>query len=626
MTDLISRRVLFGNPERASVRLSPDGRLLAFLAPRDGVLNAWVAPVDEPDAARPVTDDRGRGLQTIAWAESSTQLLTLIDTNGDENWHVHCVDVDTHVAVDLTPVDGVAANIVATSSRQPDVIIVGLNDREPQLHDLYRVNLVTGERELLLENPGFVGFVLDEDLQVRFGVSMLPEGGMAVLALRGGAWEQTETIPAEDALTTSLVGLDAAGTTAYWMDSRGRDTAALFAVSLATGERKLLAEDPRADVSEWLVHPTTLAPQAAASTWSRRTWHVIDPSINADLAALRGTVRGDIEVLSRSLDDSTWIVAGAEDAGPVRYYRYRRATGQVVALFSSRPELEGLPLVPMYPAIIESRDHKELVSYYSIPKWMDQFGRPKRPLPMVLLVHGGPWARDTWGYDAWHQWLANRGYAVLSVNFRGSTGFGKDFLNAANREWAGKMHEDLLDAVAWAVMTGIADPKRVAIMGGSYGGYATLVGLTFTPDTFACGVDIVGPSSLVTLIESIPAYWKPMRQVFDQRIGHLETERDFLLERSPLSHVDRITKPLIIAQGANDPRVKQAEADQIVGAMRERDIPVTYALFPDEGHGFARAENRFAFVSIAEAFLAEHLGGRAEPQGDALDGSSMELK
>jgi dipeptidyl aminopeptidase/acylaminoacyl peptidase len=313
--------------------------------------------------------------------------------------------------------------------------------------------------------------------------------------------------------------------------------------------------------------------------------------------------------------------------GPIRYYRYDRAKKKAKFLFTNQEALESLKLAPMTPVLIKSRDGLELVSYLSLPRAADPDGdgKPAQPLPMVLLVHGGPWARDSWRLNPTHQWLASRGYAVLSVNYRGSTGFGKRFVNQSNMEWAGKMHDDLLDAVRWAADQRIADPKQVAIMGGSYGGYATLVGLTFTPDAFACGVDIVGPSNLVTLLETIPPYWAPMVEMFTKRVGDHRTEdgKKLLLSRSPLSRADQIRRPLLIGQGANDPRVKQAESDQIVKAMKERGIPVTYVLFPDEGHGFARPENRTSFNAIAETFLAQCLGGPYQPIGDDFKGSSV---
>jgi acetyl esterase/lipase len=309
----------------------------------------------------------------------------------------------------------------------------------------------------------------------------------------------------------------------------------------------------------------------------------------------------------------------------VRYYRFDREAQKAEFLFTNRQALEGRPLQKMHPHVVKSRDGMDLMCYLTLPPGHDAGGKADRPVPMVLLVHGGPWGRDGWGFDPLHQLLSNRGYAVLSVNFRGSTGFGKKFLNAGNQEWAGKMHDDLIDAVNWAVAKKIADPSKIALMGGSYGGYATLVGLTFTPDVFACGVDIVGPSNILTLLSTIPPYWAPAVQMFKDRVGDFTSAegKKFLTERSPLTHVAKIKRPLLIGQGANDPRVKQAESDQIVKAMTERSIPVTYVLFPDEGHGFARPANSLAFNAVAEAFLAKHLGGRYEPVGDAFDGSSL---
>jgi dipeptidyl aminopeptidase/acylaminoacyl peptidase len=367
--------------------------------------------------------------------------------------------------------------------------------------------------------------------------------------------------------------------------------------------------------------------QAVATYYERKHWKVLDPAVAKDFEYLRTLADGDVEVVSRTLDDRNWIVAYLVDDGPLRYYRYDRDAGKAEFLFTNRKALEGLPLAKMHPVVIKSRDGLNLVTYYTLPLGSDRDGdgRPDKPLPMVLDVHGGPWGRDTWGYNPNHQWLANRGYAVLSVNFRASTGFGKDFINAGNLQWAGTMHNDLIDAVDWAIQEGIAEPARVAIMGGSYGGYATLVGLTFTPEKFACGVDIVGPSNLVTLLNTIPPYWAPALELFIKRVGDHRTEegRAKLTERSPLTYVDRIQRPLLIGQGANDPRVKQAEADQIVEAMQQKHIPVTYVLYPDEGHGFARPENRMSFNAVAEAFLAEHLGGRYEPVGDDFHGASL---
>jgi dipeptidyl aminopeptidase/acylaminoacyl peptidase len=625
---LIPRTVLFGNPHKAAARLSPDGTKLSFLAPVDGVLNVWVGPADDPSAAKPVTADRKRGIRIYLWTYTPDHLVYLQDKDGDENWHVYVVDLDKGETRDLTPLEGVRAEIKRVSHKHPEEILLGLNDRKPQLHDLYRFNLKTGEKTLIELNTGFVDIMADDDYNVRFAFRMTMFGGLEALKMTDtGEWETYTKIEMVDSLTTRPLDFDKTGNHLYMMDSRGRNTAALMKLNLETDELTLIADDPKADLDSIMVHPTEKVVEAAAFNYDRRRWRFMDPAVAADFDVLRNVADGEIIVSSRTLDDRHWIVAYLQDDGPVRYYRYDRDERKAQFLFTNRSDLEGLPLVKMRPVVIKSRDGLNLMSYLSLPPGVDPDGdgRPDSPVSMVLFVHGGPWARDGWGYNPAHQWLANRGYAVLSVNYRGSTGFGKDFINASTKEWAGKMHDDLIDAVSWAVKEGIADPDRVAIFGGSYGGYATLVGLTFTPDRFACGVDIVGPSNLVTLLNSIPAYWAPMIQMYATRVGDHRTDegKAFLTSRSPLTYVDRIKRPLLIGQGANDPRVKQAESDQIVKAMREKDIPVTYVLYSDEGHGFGRPENSLSFFAVAEAFLAEVLGGRFEPIGNDFEGSTI---
>jgi len=628
--ELIPRSVLFGNPDRTSVKISPDGEKLAYLAPLDGVLNVWVAPIDAVQEARPMTRDTGRGIRAYAWAYTSEHLLYLQDVGGDENWRAYSVVLETGEVTDLTPQQGMQARLQHLSPRHPHQVLIALNDRDVRFHDLYRVEIASGERTLVQTNDGFAGFLTDEDYLVRFALRMTPEGSAEVLARHGEEWSLFTRIPAEDALTTNLICLHASGQVLYLTDSRGRDTAALVAWNLESGDKQVLAADSKADVSGFWIHPQTRAVQAVGFTYERRRWHVIDESLRADLERLEAVNDGELEVVSRSLTDRRWVVGYTVDRGPVRYYLYDREEGEVRFLFTDRAALEDQPLAPMHPRVLRSGDSLALVSYLTLPLDTDPDGDgvPETPLPMILWVHGGPWGRDVWGYHPYHQWLANRGYAVLSVNFRGSTGFGKAFVNAGDHEWARMMHQDLIDAVTWAIKEGIADPERVAIAGGSYGGYATLVGMTFTPDVFACGVDIVGPSNLVTLLQNTPPYWTPILPMLTQRVGDPTTEegRAFLLERSPLTRVDQIRKPLLIGQGANDPRVNQAESDQIVDAMQRRKIPVTYIVYPDEGHGFARPENRLSFAAIAEVFLAQVLGGRAEPFGDDAVGSSAQAE
>lgn len=645
---LIPRKLLFGNPDKASVQLSPDGRHLSFLAPVNNVLNVWVGPVDEPDKAEPVTNDTNRGIRTYFWAYTSKHIIYIQDLAGDENWQVHVVDIATKEDRNLTPFEEIPgpdgkpitlpdgkplrpmAQVEAVSYKFPEEILVGLNTRNPQFHDIYRLNILTGDLKLIQQNEGFMGFQADDDYNIRFAARMTPDGGMALFRPDGkGGWQPFEMIPMEDTLTTSPVDFDKSGQLLYMIDSRGRNTAALFSVDLKTGERKLLFEDPRADVSRVMMHPVEKKVEAVAVEYLRTELTVLDESIKSDLDYLKTVCDGDLQVMDRTLDDKFWAVAYVVDDGPVRYYFYDRENKQARFLFTNRKDLENVKLSKMHPVVIKSRDGLNLISYLTLPGWADpdNDGRPDKPLPVVLYVHGGPWGRDSWGLNSVHQWLANRGYAVLSVNFRGSTGFGKDFINAANLEWAGKMHDDLIDAVNWAVENRIADKAKVAIMGGSYGGYATLVGLTFTPDVFACGVDIVGPSNLKTLLETIPPYWKPQFEMFASRVGDPRTEegRKLLEKRSPLTYVDRIKKPLLIGQGANDPRVKQSESDQIVKAMQEKNIPVIYVLYSDEGHGFARPENRLSFFAVSELFLARHLGGRAEEIGDDFKGSTIQV-
>ena len=627
---LIARDVLFGDPERVAVKISPDGKHLAWLAPRDGVLNVWVAPIDDLAAARAVTQDATRPVRRYVWAFTSKHILYLQDKGGDENFHLFRVALDSGEVTDLVPVEGVRVELFGLSSRKPTAIVVGVNDRDARYHDPWTVDLATGARKKLMDNPGYAGFLLDEDLAVRLALRSRDDGGMDIEALdaKGGA-KLIGGIPFEDSLTTELLGFDRTGGKVYVTDSRGRNTAALYAWDLASDSKTLIAEHPKADVSNIMRHPTRLTIEAVAFNWDKNRWTVLDKTVAKDLEALAAVHPGEIEVVSRTTDDRTWIVVFHDDRQPAVYYRYTRKTRQATRLFSAYPRLEGLPLARMHPVVPTARDGLELVSFLTLPPSADPDGdgRPDKALPMVLLVHGGPWARDDWGYNPLHQLLANRGYAVLAVNFRGSTGFGKAFVNAADKEWGRRMHDDLLDALKWAVDGGIAKAGATCIMGGSYGGYATLAGLTMTPDTFACGVDIVGPSSLITLLESIPPYWAPAIAQFKQRVGDWTTPegRALLTERSPLTHTANIVRPLLIGQGANDPRVKQHESDQIVKVMQERSIPVSYALFPDEGHGFARRENRLAFFALAEAFLSAHLGGSYEPI-TGFAGSSLQIE
>lgn len=623
---LIERAKLFGNPTKAQGRLSPDGQWLSWIAPRDGVLNIWVAPASDPDKARALTAEKVRPIRQHFWSPDSKLIMFVNDAGGDEDFHLFGVPVGGGEARDFTPFAKTTATVVGTSNRVRDRILVGLNNRDPRWHDVHSLDLATGKLTLVRQNDGYTAFIADEDLALRVAIRPNRAGGQDYFRITDGKVEDKPflTHGLEDSQTVQPLGFTADGKTLYWIDSRNRDTAAAFAMDWATGTMTPLAEDGRADIENALSHPTTGKLQAVAVNYLKPEWKVLDKAVADDIAFLNKEL-GEWLLSSRTDADDRWVVATDNSNRASSTYLYDRKAKRLTKLFDSRPELADAPLAKMRPVEIRARDGKTLVSYLTLP--VDAGDKPGKPLPMVLLVHGGPWARDTYGFDRETQFLANRGYAVLQVNFRGSTGFGKSFTNAGDGEWGRKMHDDLLDAVDWAVKGGYADPKRVAIMGGSYGGYATLAGLTFTPTTFACGVDIVGPSNLFTLLSTVPPYWESFRKQLIARMGDPDTPEGqaWLKERSPLTYADRIQRPLLIGQGANDPRVKQAESDQIVAAMQAKNIPVTYVLFPDEGHGFAVPANNIAFMAVTENFLANCLGGRAEPIGDTVKASSAKV-
>ncbi|HEX3541440.1 MAG TPA: S9 family peptidase [Acidimicrobiales bacterium] len=613
---LIPRQVLFGNPERFSPRISPDGRKLAWIAPDDGVLNVFVADATDINpgtikAAVPVTNDRQRGIRAFFWAHDNRHLVYLQDAGGDENWRLYAVDLIDGGVRDMTPFDDVQAQVVEVNKQFPERILVGLNKDNPQLHDVYSLDLASGELTKVADNPGFVGWVVDMEMNVRAGIAPTPEGGSKIVVRESvdEPWQVLLEVPPDDALTTAPVAFSADGRRLLTQSSVDVDAGRLMWIDTATGDYEVVVEDPQYDVHSVRLNPDTRNVQIVTFLREREEMVVLDVALEADIETLKKFHAGDLAILNRSDDDNIWLVGYTLDNGPVRYAAWNRATQEATSLFDHQPALLEYPLANMEPFTFATTDGLVIYGYLTFPLDVERVN-----LPTVLLVHGGPWHRDVWGYNAEAQWLANRGYLVIQVNFRGSTGYGKEFVNIANKQWGGTMHADLLDAVQWAVDRRYADPERVAIMGGSYGGYAALVGATFTPDAFRCAVDIVGPSNLITLIESIPPYWAPMIAQFHTRVGNPETEADFLWERSPLSKVDQIKIPLLIAQGANDPRVKQAESEQIVAAMKEKGIEHEYLLFPDEGHGFAQPENRLRFYAAAENFLARHLGGRAQPE------------
>ncbi|KZB98721.1 Prolyl tripeptidyl peptidase [Methylobacterium radiotolerans] len=628
--DLIPRRILFGNPERAFRQISPDGEWLTWVAPANGVMNIFIAPRATPDRARQLTFDQGRGVTAYCWTMGATHLVYGQDTDGDENPRLYALNIADGSVRNLTPEPDVKANLGGVSRKIRDMIMVYLNDRDPRFHDLYAINPATGERRKLADNPGFADIMVDAAFRPTLAVALHPNGEMHLLrnARAEGPpapedWQPWQTIPREDARTTFPLHLSADGSILYMADSRGRDTAALSAITLATGERTLIASDPRADITETFTDAETQEILGYGVSYLVREFHTVDPRAG-DFAWLADQGLENPVVVGRTEADDIWLVGTYSDVSPGEVFVFDRPNRTLTRLPPSSPELAAAGLRPMEPHTIPTRDGLNLISYATLP----ERAGPSERVPLVLVVHGGPTARDEFGCNREHQWLANRGYAALSVNFRGSAGFGKAFVNAAEGEWGRRMDDDLIEAVTWAKDNLPIDPSRIAIYGASYGGYATLVGLTRNPDLYACGVDIVGPSNLETLLETIPPYWEAGRHQLKRMIGDPDTAEGLvrLRDRSPLHQADRIRRPLMIAQGANDPRVKRAESDQMVAALRSKAIPVTYLLFPDEGHGFERPENTLSFYAQAEAFLAAHLGGRCEPDDPVTrERSSMQI-
>jgi dipeptidyl aminopeptidase/acylaminoacyl peptidase len=631
---LIPLHALLGEAAVVAPQLSPDGKLVCWIAPENGAPNLWVARVDDMTRAHAVTHYAGRGIQAydvsgrvmIHWTSDSDRLVYPMDHNGDEQWNWWVCDLTTGRSTDFTPREHAEVRLYALGEHDARHALVGINDRDPKRHDTYLADLETGDLTLVERNERFVRFYADGSLKARIAVEVTPAGEIDVLrSAPDGRWLGLDHIGSGDT-AGEVVGFDATGTTLYTHSTHGRDTAALVAWDLTNSTMTTLATDSRVDVGDVIRDPATGQPQAYATNWTRTSWHAIDPAIQPDLDALAKLCEGDYDVVSRSRDDHRWLVHVTRDDGPETWLLYTRASHSARRLFVSHPQLEGLPLAKLHPVVIQSRDSLELVSYVCLPRWTDPDGDgiPSEPLPTIMLVHGGPGdERAEYLFAPFVQWLANRGYAVLYVNFRGSPGFGKTFLNAERLEWGGKMNLDLVDQAQWAIEHGISDPKRIGIMGGSYGGYATLCAMTLTPGVFSCAIDVVGPANLETFIATMPKTWS--LDHFARRVGDPRTPEGLahLKARSPIHFVDRVHEPMLVAQGAHDARVVQAESDSMVAALDRQGVKVTYLLYPDEGHGFHRPGNSTAFNAVTEAFLAANLGGRCEPLEDQLDDSSV---
>lgn len=618
---LLDRDLFFGDPEISASQISPDGKYLSFIKPYEGVRNVWVKGLSEDwSAARPLTAD-DRPVAGYFWSEDGKYVLYAQDKGGNEDFHVYAVDpaaaaeeaTGVPPARDLTPVEGVRAMIVATPEATPGQILVGLNDRDPALHDVYRLDIETGERTLVVKNEQNVaGYQADLSGEIRLAVRQRPDGGTETLKVEDGALGEV-VYECDFGDTCAPVRFHKDGKRVYMITNKGEDTdlTRLVLFDPESQEEELVESDPEgevdfggavfSDASEELIATVYVGDRVRVYPKAEKVQKALD-FLRAELP------EGEITFDTITNDDRLVKVVVSRDVDPGTVYLFDWQEMTVETLYETRPELPTEHLAPMQAIRYPARDGLEIPAYLTTPK-----GVPAKDLAVILVPHGGPWARDTWGYDPLHQFLANRGYGVLSMNFRGSVGFGKAFLNAGDKEWGtGAMQHDITDGVKYLVEQGIADPDRVAIMGGSYGGYATLAGVTFTPDLYAAGVDIVGPSNLLTLINSIPPYWGPIRKMFTLRMGDPDVEADVerMKEQSPLFHAEAIRAPLLVIQGANDPRVKQAEADQIVARLHELGRDVEYIVAPDEGHGFRGRENRLAMFARTEEFLAEHLGGR----------------
>ena len=637
---LVPRAVIFGNPQDLAPQLSPDGTKLAWShRGSDGQLNLWVRDLKR-DSSWQVTHDK-RGIYGARWTQDGAHLLYLHDNDGDENQHLFSLDLATGMAKDMTPIQGARVEGVLDDPQHPDELLVGLNQRDPRVFDLHRLRLSTGQLSLDTQNPGdVIEWATDDNFQVRAATALRTPDAATVIRVRDNAqaqWRDLAVWPFLDAgfdRYRRLIGFTDGGKAMFVQSSMGRNTSAIVKLDLATGrELGVVAQDPRCDVWGQFDATGNTAPRVLKSMrsgkilavgfeYQKREWKVVDPSVAEDFRLIDNLAGvGTFEVTSRDSADELWVVELDIDTNPGGYALWDRRARRAKALFRVQPELDKLTFAPMKPITFTARDGMTIQGYLTLP-----VGVPAKNLPLIVSPHGGPWYRDSWGFDPTVQWLANRGYAVINVNFRGSTGFGVKYLNAGDHQFGtGAVQNDITDASRWAVKEGIADPKRVGIMGGSFGGYATLCGLTFTPEVYACGVEVVGPSCVKTLLSSIPAYWAPRRQRWLNRFGDVFADSTLDQRISPLYHADAIRAPLLIGHGVNDPRVKLVESERIEKAIKDKGGDVTLIVYPDEGHGFTRSENNQDFFGRAEEFLAKHLGGRAEPWAK-VEGATAEVR
>jgi dipeptidyl aminopeptidase/acylaminoacyl peptidase len=622
---VIDRELIFGNPEIAGAQISPNGKYLSFLKPWKDTRNVYVKGVDEPfSAARLMTTEAKRPVAGYFWSRDSKYILYAKDNDGDENFNVYAVDptakpaagADAPASRDLTGLKGVRVEIIDVPKNDPDTIYIGLNDRDKAWHDLYKLKISTGEKTLVRKNTEKIsGWLFDLSGQLRLATRSAENGDNEILRVDPDKFTTIYSCTVEE--TCAPLEFTKDGKRTYIETNKGPDVdlAGLSLFDPATGKTEAVESDPlkRVDFGGAVFSQATDELVMTSYLDDKQRVYFKDKGFEADYKWLQGKLPGmELALGSRTRDEQTWVVTAYSDTEPGVTYIFDRKGHKLAKQFTVREKLPRESLAKMEPVRYKSSDGLEIPAYLTLPK-----GVPAKNLPTVIFPHGGPWGRDVWGYNGYAQFFANRGYAVLSPNFRASTGYGKKFLNAGNKEWGKKMQDDITWGVKYLVDKGISDPKRVGIFGGSYGGYATLAGVAFTPDLYAAAVDLFGPSNLITLLDSIPPYWEPIRKMFHVRMGDPTTPegKALLVERSPLTSAGKIKTPLLIAQGANDPRVNHAESEQIVIALRDRGFPVEYLLIPDEGHGFARPVNNMASVMASEQFLAKYLGGRAQEGG-----------
>jgi len=618
---VIDRELFFGDPEIAGAQISPDGAFIAFIKPFKGMRNVWVKKTADPfSSAKPITADTKRPIPGYFWSRDGKFILFVQDKAGDENFNVYAVNPadapasgqDVPAARNLTDTKGVRAAIYSVPRSEPDAMYVGINDRDAAWHDLYKVKISTGERTLIRKNTERItAFFFDLKDQLRLATRSAENGDTEVLRVDAGD-KFTKIYSCNVFESCGPIRYHKDGERVYFQTNKGSsvDLVALELLNPTTGKEEPVESDPMKHVDFGNAIFSELSDQLIATTYDdeRQRIYWKDKAFEADYKNLQKQLPGkEIGFNSSTKDEKLWLISANADTDPGATYLYDRTTKKLTLQYQVREKLDRSYLAPMKPVTYKSSDGLEIPAYLTLPK-----GVEAKNLPAVIVPHGGPWYRDSWGYDAFAQFLANRGYVVLQPNFRGSTGYGKKFIDAGNKQWGDKMQDDITWGAKYLIAQGIADPKKIGIMGGSYGGYATLAGVAFTPDVYAAGVSIVGPSNLITLLESIPPYWEQIRKLFYERMGDPNTPegKAQLLRQSPLTAAAKIKTPLLVIQGANDPRVTKRESDQIVIALRDRGFPVEYMVAPDEGHGFARPENNMAMFASAEKFLAKFLGGR----------------